>query len=269
MSIMADRLSGTAMEVAPGISVRRVPFDQPWEWMAAGWRDLWAHPATSLLYGAAFALIAALMAWGSMQAGAQSIVLALFGGFLLVGPLVAVGLYDMSRRIEAGQPVSLGASLASIRKAEGQLNFMGVVLFLIFVVWMQIAFLLFMLFSNGQGFPPPSEFLHMLLFTRNGLGLLIVGTLAGAALALLTFSVSAVSVPLLMVRDVDVITAIRTSIKAVTVNPPAMLLWAALIAASVAVGIVTFCIGLVVVFPLVGHATWHAFRDLVALDGQS
>jgi len=72
-----------------------------------------------------------------------------------------------------------------------------------------------------------------------------------------------------MVRDVDVITAIRTSIKAVTVNPPAMLLWAALIAASVAVGIVTFCIGLVVVFPLVGHATWHAFRDLVALDGQS
>lgn len=267
MTTMADDMR-ILPGVAPGLSLRRVPFDQPWEWLAAGWRDLWTHPGVSLTYGAAFALIAALMAWGATQAGAQSIVLALFGGFLLIGPLVAVGLYDMSRRIAAGQPVSLGRALGSAFQSKGQLAFIGIALFLIFVVWMQIAFLLFMLFSNGQGFPPPSQFLHMLLFTPNGLGLLTVGTLAGAALALLTFAVSAVSVPLLMVRDVDVVTAMRTSVNAVVGNPKAMLLWAALIAGFTALGIVTLCLGLIVAFPLVGHATWHAFRDLVVLDGE-
>ncbi|MGD9785367.1 MAG: DUF2189 domain-containing protein [Hyphomicrobiaceae bacterium] len=267
MSVQATTMAGG--EVAPGISVNAVPFDQPWEWLAAGWRDLWAHPAASLSYGAAFALIAALMAWATTQAGIQSLVLALFGGFLLVGPLVAVGLYDISRRIAAGKPVSLGSSLSSVAHPKGNLWFMGVVLFLIFVVWMQIAFLLFMLFTGGRGFPPPSEFVHMLLFTSHGLGLLLVGTAAGALLALVTFAVSAVSVPLLVVKDVDVATAMRTSLRAVEVNPKAMLLWAALITGFVALGVLTLCVGLVLAFPLVGHATWHAFSDLVTIDGKT
>ena len=259
MSMLGD----TDGQVSAAISVRRVPFDQPWEWLGAGWRDMWTTPLPSLTYGVAFALGAVLLAIGATQAGVQSVVLALFGGFLLIGPLVAVGLYEISRRIEAGEPVRLAAALKKSLKPEGQLGFMGVVLFLIFMVWMQVAFLLFMLFTGGQDFPPPSEFVHMLFFTKHGLGLLIFGTLVGAVLAFFTFSVSVVSVPLLMVKDVDVATAISTSFHAVRRNPKPMILWAALIVGFVMIGIITMCAGLIFVFPLMGHATWHAFKDLV------
>lgn len=259
MSMMGD----TDGKVAPNISVRRVPFDQPWEWLAAGWRDLWTYPGVSLTYGLVFAGAAVLMAIGTTQAGAQSIILALFGGFLLVGPLVAVGLYDVSRRIETGEPVSIAAVVKDSFRPEGQLGFMGVVLFLIFMVWMQVAFLLFMLFTGGSAIPPPDQFLQMLFFTEHGLGLLIIGTLAGALLAFFTFSVSVVSVPLLMVRDVDVATAISTSFHAVRRNPRPMILWAGLISGFVVLGILTMCTGLIVLFPLMGHATWHAYKDLV------
>lgn len=262
MSMLGD----TDGKVSPEISVRRVPFDQPWEWLGAGWRDMWTYPGTSLTYGLTFAIGAALMAIGVTQAGAQSIILALFGGFLLIGPLVAVGLYDVSRRIEAGEPVSLAAALKKSFQPAGQLGFMGVILFLIFMVWMQVAFLLFMLFTGGREFPPPSEFVHMLLFTEHGLGLLFVGTAVGALLAFFTFSVSVVSVPLLMVKDVDVATAISTSFHAVRRNPRPMILWAALIAGFVTIGILTMCAGLIFVFPLMGHATWHAFKDLVEVN---
>ena len=261
-----DQRGQFAGEDTPGISVRRVPFDQPWEWLAAGWRDLWTHPGVSLGYGAIFSIIAALMLWGMMQTGAQSIILAAFGGFMLVGPIFAVGLYEVSRDIERGEPVSFMGAIGKSLKPEGQLGFMGLVLFLIFMVWMQIAFLLFMLFTGAQAFPPPEQFLRMLFFTPSGLGLLLVGTLAGALLSVLTFAVSAVAVPLLMVKDVDVITAIRTSLQAVRANPKPMLLWATLIAGFMALGGLSLFIGLIVVFPLIGHATWHAFEDLVLLD---
>ncbi len=257
----------SAGDIAPGVSIRTVQFDQPWEWLAAGWRDLWTHPGVSLTYGAIFAVIAALMLWGTTQAGAQSIILACFGGFMLTGPLFAVGLYEISRDIERGEPVSFGGAVAKSLKPQGQLGFMGLALFLVFMVWMQVAFLLFMLFTGAQAFPPPEQFVHMLLFTPSGLGLLLVGTAAGAMLAVATFAIAAVSVPLLLVRDVDVVTAIRTSVRAVTANPKPMLLWAGLIAGFMVLGGLTLFVGLVVVFPLIGHATWHAFEDLVQLDG--
>ncbi|MBL8565724.1 MAG: DUF2189 domain-containing protein [Hyphomicrobiaceae bacterium] len=258
-----------AGEVVPGIGIRRVPFDQPWEWLAAGWRDLWTHPGISLSYGAVFSGIAALMLWGMTLAGAQSIILALFGGFMIIGPLFSVGLYQVSRDIERGDTPTLGSALLAGFRPEGQLGFMGLVLFLIFMVWMQVAFLLFMLFTGAKAFPPPSEFLHMILFTPHGLGLLLVGTLVGAVLSVITFSVAAVSVPLLMVKDVDVVTAMRVSIRTVMENPRPMLLWAGLIAGFMVLGGVTLFIGLVLAFPLVGHATWHAFEDLVLIDDRS
>jgi len=266
MSLMGD----TDGKVSPDISVRHVPFDQPWEWLAAGWRDLWTYPVISLTYGLAFSIGAILMAFGTTQAGVQSIILALFGGFLLIGPLFAVGLYEVSRRIETGEPVTLATALKKSFQPKGQLGFMGVVLLLIFMAWMQLAFLLFMLFTGGSVFPPPSEFLHMLFFTDHGLALLIVGTMAGALLAFFTFSVSVVSVPLLMVKDINVATAISTSFHAVRRNPRPMILWAGLIAGFVVLGILTMCTGLIIAFPLMGHATWHAYKDLVEFtDGSA
>ncbi len=254
----------------PGVaampSVRTVSFDAPWSWLAAGWRDLCRVPQVSLFYGAIFAIVAGLLIAGLTQFGWQSLSLALTGGFLLVGPMLGVGLYEVSHRLETGEPVRLADVLFVGTRSPGQLAFMGVLLLIVFFVWIEIALLMFMLFFGGVALPPAESFISTLLFTPRGLGLLIVGTVAGAVLAGTVFALSAVSVPLLMVRELDVITAATTSVRAVLKNPRAMALWAAIIAAAMAFGVATAFVGLVVAFPLIGHATWHAFRDLIDLD---
>ena len=134
---------------------------------------------------------------------------------------------------------------------------------LIYLAWVEIALLLFMLFLGTQPMPPLEAFVPNLLLTLPGLGLLIVGTGVGMALAATVFAVSAVAAPLLMVERVDVVTAALTSITACRNNSKAMSLWAALIVGAMLCGFVTLFFGLVIAFPLIGHATWHAFRDLV------
>lgn len=247
------------------IHIRIVPLDAPWDWLASGWRDLWEIKNISLAYGAAFSLFAICMLAGFVTFGLQSIMLVLSGGFLLVGPLVAVGLYEASRRLERGETPTLGDMLQAGFKAPGQLGFFGAILLFSFFVWIQIALLLFMMFMGaGSTFPLAQEFLPTLLFTPHGLSLLVVGTLVGSALAAVVFSISAISVPLLMTHRLDAATAIHTSITAIRTNPKPMALWAVLIAAFIAIGVATLFIGLVIVFPLIGHATWHAYRDIIA-----
>ena len=141
----------------------------------------------------------------------------------------------------------------------------GVALMLLFLFWVKFAMLLFALFFGHAPFPPLTQLPATLLLTSHGLGLLVVGTAIGAALAVVAFALSAVSVPLLIHRRTDFFTAIATSIKALTQNPKTMLLWAGLIAGLTAVGMATLFVGLVIVFPLIGHATWHAYRAVVDL----
>jgi uncharacterized membrane protein len=261
-------LDGIASDAAAvpmaGVKVRRVPFDAPWAWLAAGWRDVWTCPHISLTYGALFAVLAAAMVLGLTVGGLESLILALGGGFLLIGPVAAIGLYETSRRIEQGERTTLWAALTAARNAKGQLGFFGAILAFSYFVWLQLASLLFMLFfGGGGGWPPASDFVPTLLFKPHGLGLLIVGTIVGGILAALVFSISVVSVPLLMTRRLDAVSAITASLWAVRLNWQPMALWAALIAGFMALGIATIFVGLVVMFPLVGHATWHAYRDVV------
>ncbi len=259
-------LDGTAADAATvaGVKVRRVAFDAPWAWLAAGWRDLWTVPQISLAYGALFAATAAGLVLGLTVGGMESLILALGGGFLLIGPIAAVGLYETSRRLEQGEPVTLGAVLEGGRAAPGQLGFFGAILAFCYFVWLQLASLLFMLFFGGHGLPPASAFVPTLLFTPHGLGLLVTGTIVGGILAAVVFSISVVSVPLLMTHRIDAVSAMAASVRAVLVNWQPMALWAALIAGFMALGIATLFVGLAVMFPLVGHATWHAYRDVVA-----
>jgi uncharacterized membrane protein len=133
----------------------------------------------------------------------------------------------------------------------------------IFLVWLELAFVLLVLFLGGAGLPPPSEFVTRLLFTPAGLGLLIVGSLVGGVLAATVYAVSVVAVPLLLVHRIDAISAAATSLAAVRQNPKPMMLWAGLIGGFMALGCATLFLGLVLLFPLIGHATWHAFRSLV------
>lgn len=245
------------------LPVRRVRLDAPWDWMAKGWNDLLRAPTKSLAYGGVFTLIAWLLVWGLTQVEMQSLILVLAGGFILLGPLFAGGLYALSRAYERKEDLSLREAIVAGTRPKGQLSFFALALMLAFMFWVQIAFLLLMLFFGGSTVVNFGRFLPELLFTSSGQGLLTVGTLVGAVLATIVFSVSAVAAPLLFDRDISALSAMATSVRAVLLNKGAMLLWAAILAGTMILGLATMFAGLIVAFPLAGHATWHAMRALV------
>lgn len=258
-----DRARQSARIVADTVpEPRKVSIDAPWTWLAAGWRDLWRKPSIGLAYGAFAALVALLLVACLALIEALPLFLTLAGGFLLLGPLVAIGLYQASGQMAQSRPVTLSDVAFAPIAARGQLAFAGAFLLLMFLIWLRIAMLLFMLFLGTNNIPPPNEFLQVLLFTSHGLGLLVLGTAVGAAFAAIVFATTVVSIPLLLSKRVDVLTAGAASVKAVLANPKPMALWAALIVVIMAAGFATLLAGLVVAFPLIGHATWHAYADI-------
>lgn len=246
------------------ITINRVDLEAPWRWIAAGWADMKRMPAVSLIYGAVFTGLAMAMLYGLTKAGWPALILPLTGGFLLIGPVLAVGLYEGSRRLQAGEPVAAGDVFFAGFKAPAQLALLGLVLMLIYLAWVETAFLLLMLYSAERAFPPIPDLIPQLLFTGRGLTFLIVGTLEGAALAALVFAISAISAPMLLDKPVGIATGIWTSVRAVWINFWPMLVWALLIAAIVAASIALWFLGLIIAFPVIGHATWHAYREITA-----
>jgi uncharacterized membrane protein len=243
--------------------VRRLEIDRPWAWLAAGWRDLARAPGVSLTYGAIFTAASFLITAGVFLVGLEYLLLPLAAGFMLVGPMLAVGLYETSRRLETGEPVSLASALFVATRSPMRLAFLGITLMALLLVWMRAATLLLALFLGPTAFPPLAEAVPTLLLTADGVALLVVGTLCGAVLAALVFAISVVSVPLLMERDIDFASAVFTSLLAVARNPKPMLIWAWLVALLAGIGLATCYLGLIVTFPLLGHATWHAYRETV------
>lgn len=247
----------------PDVVIATVPFDRPWQWLAAGWRDLWTAPGIAISYGLLAAGGGAMLALVLAVRGHGALLPVLAGGFALVGPVLAVGLYETSRLIAAGRTPRLADTWRAAFGSLGRLGLLAAFLLFVYLVWIRIAFMLLALFLGTHGLPPVREIMPTLLFTPHGLGLLVVGTAVGGLLAAIVFATTAVSLPLLVERRVDVATAMGRSIEACLVNPRPMTLWAALIAGFVLVGIATLGAGLVLIFPLLGHATWHACRDLV------
>lgn len=245
-------------------TVNTVPVDAPWTWLAAGWRDMWRQPTLSLGYGLFFSLVSIAIVAALFSADVASLSMAAAGGFMLMGPMLAVGLYELSRRIEKGDPIKARAIIFVSTCSPSQLAYLGVILMVALLLWIRIAMLLFALFLGQQGFPPMEDFLTSLITTNNGIGLIATGTAIGAVMAMGVFVISAVSVPILLDRDVDFITAIIGSITAFNKNQGTMLLWAVLVGAFSALGLVTLFLGLIVIFPLLGHSTWHAYRSLIS-----
>jgi uncharacterized membrane protein len=219
-------------------------------------------PALSLGYGAAFVVIGLAVTGGLWAVGLGSLAPALAAGFTLLGPVLAAGLYEMSRRYEANEPVTLRDVAMVHMPSPPQFAFLAFALMFLFLVWLRVATLNYALFSHGS-YMPPGEFLQFALTTEQGLSMIVAGSIAGGALALIAYAISVLSVPILMRHDVDVLTAISTSVRTVTAHPGPMLLWGWLIAVLTAIGLATMFIGLIVVFPLIGHATWHAYRGIV------
>lgn len=249
------------------IGIAQVKPDAPWRWLAAGWTDLIAMPAISLIYGALFAGVAVAMALGLAAIGWDSYMLAVGGGFLLIGPMLAVGLYEASRRRARGEQPGLPDVLSAGFASPGQLSLLGVMMLLVLLIWLQGAYLLYAAVFGDRPFPPLSIFVQLLLFTSQGLTLLAAGLLVGGCLAGSLFAMAVISAPMLIDRPVSASTALFASLNAVVLNPKPMALWAVLIAGFMAVGLVTLCIGLIVLFPLIGYASWHAYREITGGDG--
>ena len=246
-----------------GYRVKDIGFDTPWQWLAAGWRDMWRVWPISLCYGAFFAALAFGLLAGLVYEGSQSIILAFAAGFLLIAPLMAVGLYEASRRLEHSEPVTVGSVMFVKTASPQQLGYVGLILTVLFLFWVHIGMLLYALFFSNNQIPSLADFVPMVLMTADGITMLIIGSIVGGILAVTAFSISAVSIPLLVDQDTDFLSAVGTSIRAMIENPRAMLLWAGIIAALTVIGMATAFIGLIITFPLVGHATWHAYRAVV------
>lgn len=259
ITLEVNRIDG-AMET---IRISRIDLEAPWRWLSAGWSDLMAVPQVGLVYGAVFALISVGLWWGLSSMGWQSAMLALAGGFLLIGPILAVGLYEVSRQRALGFHPKFSDVVFVGTRSLDQLALLGLGLVLLFMIWVELAFLLFMMFFGDRPFPPLDEFIPRLLLTWGGVMLLTVGTIVGACLAAIVFSFSVISAPMLISRPVGVSSAVFASLNAILLNLKPMALWALLIAGFMAIGIATLCIGLIVLFPLIGHASWHAYKETV------
>ncbi len=240
--------------------IRQVEAARPLRWLSEGWRDLRDNLGASLPYGLVFAIAGYLLL--SYAADLPYLFTAAISGFFLIGPLAAAGFYEISRRHGKGQAVSFAQSLRGLRAHADHLLYFGVFLATVLIGWERMSAILFALFYQGVS-PDLGNFFRDVFLS--GDYLYFVGTylILGGALAALVFALSAVSVPMLMERDVDMVTAMMTSARTVATNLSAMAVWAAIIVVLIAVGFATMMIGLVILLPLLGHATWHAYKDLV------
>lgn len=249
---------------APPLPVPRwVAVDRSMIWLSAGWKDMWQTPALSLGFGAVFAVLGLLLTLGLSKAGLGSLILPMAGGFLLIGPLAAAFLYEASRRLEAGLPLGLADVWIGVKARGAQIGNLGMVLLLLMMVWLQAAFLLFAFFM-GDAPPALDGFLADILFKAESVPFLLAGSAVGVVLAALAFAVSAFSMPMLIEHDMSVAAAISASVQAVLLNWRNMIGWAASIATIVVLGMACAFVGLVVALPLVAHASWHAYRDVMA-----
>ncbi len=255
--------SPTALQESRRAEVKALPLLRPLAWLALGWQDLRLCPGPALLHGAVLALFGTallLAARGQFWwlAGA-------FSGFLLVAPVLATGLYAISRALSRGEPAGLHTALGAWRPRDGRLVAFGLLLALAGTGWVLTSAALITRFASAP-VDNPADFLRVVVLRPDSL--LFEAWLAlGGVLAAPIFASSVVAIPLLLDRRIGVLAAVLTSWRAVMANPVPLALWAALIMGLTLAGMATAMLGLVLVVPLLGHASWHAYRDLIDTSG--
>lgn len=247
----------------PPIGIKTLPRDSAWSVLMLGWQDFKRAPLYGLFFGGIYAfggmLIVALAALLHLPYVAYPLTM----GFALIVPFVASGTYEVSRRLEQGEPLSWGAVLGAVWKRGGKdLGWMALVTVFALIIWVDFAIFLFLMFY-GLHVPSFGELVSEIFNTQNGLIFALVGNFFGALIAMLVFSITAVSLPMLLDREVDFVTAMMTSVRAVKANPAQMVAWAILIGLLLGFSILTGFIGLIIALPVLGHATWHMYRRVV------
>ena len=239
--------------------IRTVGVERPFAWLRKGFEDMRANPLASLSYGLAFAAMGTLLNYVFWHA--VEYLSALTMGFLLVGPLLCIGLYDLSRQRERGQRPRLMPSLVAWRDNIGAISIYVLMVAVIFLLWARGSLVIFALFYT-QGMPTVIDFVKSLL-TFDNLPFLLWWFSEGFVFALIVFALSVVSIPYLVDTSVDAVTAAAASVVTLGRNARTMALWAAIIVILVVAGFATFFVLLVFTAPLIGHATWHVYRELI------
>ncbi|MEM9098079.1 MAG: DUF2189 domain-containing protein [Pseudomonadota bacterium] len=232
--------------------------------LRAGFNDFLKAPGFGFFFGGVFSILGILISYLLIVHASSYWVIPIACGFPLIGPFAAVGLYEISRRIEANEPLEWRGILGAVlREGGSQLPSYAFVVMFFYLVWMYLAHLVFAL---SFGLQPLTNIMSSpdILFTSHGITMLVVGTVVGGVLAGLLFAVSVVSVPMLVDRDIDIVSAMIASFNSVILNQAVMLKWAAILALSIGVAMVPFFLGMLVVFPVLGHASWHLYRRSVA-----
>lgn len=244
--------------------VRRITFTDIETSLREGWRDFGIYRTDVIFICLFFPLIGLVLANVTVRLGLLPLLFPLVSGFVLIGPFAAAGLYEMSRRQEAGLPVSWSDAFGIFGSpAFAAIIKLGLLLIGIFFLWLGAAMLIY-LATFGPVMPTSvAAFTKDVFTTSAGWTMIIAGVAVGALFATFVFMISVVSFPLLLDRHVRVTTAVRTSIRAVTRNPVPMLAWAAIIVASLILATIPALLGLIVVVPVLGHATWHLYRKVV------
>jgi uncharacterized membrane protein len=252
----ATHLGGRLVEPLPIISVS---LTRPFVWLRKGWEDLSQSPRASLAYGFLVSVLGALLL-GLLRH--PYFIAASVTGFLLVGPLLTAGLCELSRRRASGETADFETSLSALARNREALMRFSTGLLAIGAIWFGVSILMLHLALGSAG-PSVDQTIWGGVLEQMTRTQVMSYILVGGLLACVVFARSVVSVPLIIDRDADSETAVRTSMRVTLADLPAMIVWAALIVVLVGVGFATFLVGMVVVFPLLGHATWHAYRDLV------
>jgi len=241
-------------------TVRQIPWGAPFYWLMAAGRDLKTYPLVGLFYGAAFFAMAVTL--HMVFAARPEYVMSIASGCLLVGPFLAMGLYEVSRRRELGLPVSLIGTAVCWRPHIGSMGMLVLVLMVLELLWGRASLVVFAVFFN-TGMPSTASVMDA-VFSPQNWEFVMVYTVVGGVFAGLVYALSVVAIPMILDRDTDAISAAITSFEVVLTNTGVMLLWGAIIVALVLAALwMPLHVGLLLVGPLLGHASWHAYRATV------
>ena len=241
-------------------SIKHAAIIRPFNWLALGWQDISRHPKASLTYG----LIVTTLTLVTLLITSIHVyvIVAVVTGFMLIGPILSAGLCEQSRQTEQGKAVNFDSSLKGLKHCQSSLSQFSIILLGLALIWFTISGLL-LLVTVGSAPPSLQQLLWGHIFDIISPMQLVLYTVVGGLLASIAFVISVISVPAIIEHNISAIDAMAVSIKVVIKNIPTMLVWAALIVILIGIGFATYLIGMIVIYPLLAHASWHSYRDLV------